>query len=149
MAPLRPCEHGIVTNWPCQVEVWQRLLPQALKTPPGASAAHKSTLMVTSAPFTPESLTSHLDQVVFEELRFGALQRMPTPAAAACLYQHEAAAAAAEALAGIAAAPGGGGVGAGGSLCCLVVDFYLQILPRPRRGHRPPPPPPARGFWLG
>lgn len=97
----RPIERGIVTNWPCQLEVWKRLLPQAMVGNSGAMVAPRNaTLLVTSAPFTPTTLTGYLDEIVFEELGFGALQRLPAPAAVA--QQNFA---------------------SGGGLCCLVVDL--------------------------
>ena len=55
----RPVERGVVTNWPLQLDIWQRLLPQAMKgTDPSGS-----NLLVTAFPFTPETLTGYLDQV--------------------------------------------------------------------------------------
>ena len=99
----RPCERGIVTNWPVQVDIWQRLLPQAMQAeagpsssspPPSLSSSSSSgsssspsfrdtALVVTVAPFTPAALTGNLDEIAFEHFGFSALSRLPGPCAAA------------------------------------------------------------------
>jgi len=97
LAFSRPCERGIVTNWPLEIDIWHRLLPQALCNTPGGRGtldARSSTLCVTCAPFTPDHLTSCLDEIAFEEFNFGALQRVPATAAAGMLYHAESSAAA-------------------------------------------------------
>jgi actin-related protein 6 len=80
---------------------------------------------VTCAPFTPDHLTSCLDEIVFEEFNFGALQRLPAPAGAGLLYHAESAAAAGQAAQAGAGTreTAGPSLASSGQFAALVVDL--------------------------
>ena len=59
---MRPFERGYLTNWPCEVDVWNRVFGKAgLHIKPT-----DSTLLLTEAPFTPEPLQNDANEVIFE-----------------------------------------------------------------------------------
>jgi len=81
----RPCERGIVTNWQCQMEVWQRMFGLVL----GKTGSRDKTLAVTEAPFTPPSVSRCLQEIAFEEFGFHAVHRTTAPCAAAYLHTRQ------------------------------------------------------------
>lgn len=69
----RPFDRGFLTNWGCELEVWQRVLGQShLNVNPT-----NCFLTVTEAPFTPETLQNDMNEVVFEDFGFRGYVRRP------------------------------------------------------------------------
>lgn len=63
----RPFERGYLNNWPCELDIWSRLFgPSNLNITPS-----EHSLVLTDAPFTPQSLQNETNEVVFED--FGML----------------------------------------------------------------------------
>ena len=90
----RPFERGHVCNWGCELEVWRRLLidpdgPLGLgaragggsAVPMGSAGLGDTALLVSEPLFAMPSSQATMDEIVFEELGFGAYHRRP----AACL----------------------------------------------------------------
>lgn len=69
----RPFDKGFLTNWQCELEVWQRVFGSPhLNINPS-----NSYLTVTEAPFTPEALQNDMNEVVFEDFGFKGYVRRP------------------------------------------------------------------------
>ena len=56
----RPCERGIVTNWPLQVEIWERLIPMAMQSNGDCSASADAAAI--SAGAVPPGVASSLSK---------------------------------------------------------------------------------------
>jgi actin-related protein 6 len=69
----RPFERGYMTNIHCQIEVWSRLFSKILKI----NKPDETSLVLTEAPFSPESLQDDMNEVIFEDFGFNACLRRP------------------------------------------------------------------------
>ena len=69
----RPFEKGYMTNIHCQIEVWSRLFNKILKI----NKPDDTCLVVTEAPFVPETLQDEMNEVIFEDFGFNACLRRP------------------------------------------------------------------------
>ncbi len=69
----RPFERGYMTNVHCQIEVWSRLFNKILNV----SAPAQTSLLLTEAPFCPESMQNDMNEVLFEDFGFGECLRRP------------------------------------------------------------------------
>mmetsp|Transcript_1109 Transcript_1109/g.2781 ORF Transcript_1109/g.2781 Transcript_1109/m.2781 type:complete len:216 (-) Transcript_1109:901-1548(-) len=66
-------ECGLLTNFGCQFEVWQRVLKEGLQV-----AASECLLLVTESALTPPSLSRSLNELIFEDFEFSAACRFPS-----------------------------------------------------------------------
>lgn len=82
----RAFEKGVITNWQCTLDVWNRayelLSVKNMKL-------NDKTFVVSTSPFAPDSVQSELDEVVFEELEFRASLNRPACWFSAYEHSHE------------------------------------------------------------
>lgn len=109
----RPCEKGVITNWQCLMDVWNRAFTlMALQN----TKLDDKALILTSTPFAPESVMNDTNELVFEEMGFGSyLTRPPSWFSA---YEHM--------------LTMKSSLGAAGSSCSLVIDSgfsYTHAIP--------------------
>eukprot|EP00605_Chrysophyceae_sp_TOSAG23-4_P002038 GSChrysophyteH1.ASY1.ANO1.2257.1 assembled CDS len=69
----RPFERGYLTNVHCQLEVWSRLFNDVLKL----GDVNDTNLILTEAPFVPESIQNDINEVIFEDFGFDGCIRRP------------------------------------------------------------------------
>ena len=73
MAFRRPIEKGYIVNWEAEKEIWE----QTFFDPNAKSKCdpHETSLVLTEAPNTPQTLQSNCDQMIFEEFEFASYYR--------------------------------------------------------------------------
>jgi actin-related protein 6 len=69
----RPFERGYVTNMHCQIEIWSRLFNKILKL----GKVDDTNLIITEAPFLPDSIQNDFNEVIFEDFGFDSCLRRP------------------------------------------------------------------------
>jgi actin-related protein 6 len=74
-------------NWGCQKDVFTRLLSKDLLGITGREKEHS--LLLTVPPFCPDVVQDNLDELVFEELGFASLCRMPAAPLSALGYEQQ------------------------------------------------------------
>lgn len=71
----RPFERGVITNWSCQVELWSKAFEKLnLRNP---LAFSDISLLLTAAPFLPDSVACDTTEIVFEQFGFGSYLMRP------------------------------------------------------------------------
>jgi actin-related protein 6 len=71
----RPFERGYLVNWPAEIDVWNRILCSSSGLNINAKECQ---LVLTEAPFNPESLQNDMNEVVFEDFGFREYTRKPS-----------------------------------------------------------------------
>jgi len=77
---LRPCDRGYLVNWPCESEVWRRMLGRQFLD---VSHPSDNSVLVTVPPFNLPVLQEDMTEVIFEEFGFGACAQIPAQRVAA------------------------------------------------------------------